>query len=529
MCGYFFKPDQHTGDLQAMIDLLMKTGVRVYTLNTPVAVNGYHQFGNSTAGGTPLSVNGQTLPAGTLWIPMNQGMKHWIQALLGENPFIPYDYYYDVVTWSYPLQRGLAGSGFLTTPMSPGIQMTELTSAPQLGSAPTGTFPVYAFNTDSARGLGLAIDLMDKGVNVYRSTAGFTAGGKTFYSGAAMADGASLAASGVNLADLANKRQTPVTGLNSYPAARRQLAKAKIGLYTNATTIPSNPLFPEGPGINGNTRYCPASAGSGSFCEALHALAVKLQIPLTSLIPVTSTDLANNRLATEGFTAFINPGSTHRHHDRHAGDADADRHQPAGVDQRRRQLHRHQRRRCDRGPHDRGHDTEHDVDHGHPHAGLDVRRLLRRDQPGRLGLRPRRLDLPRLLRQPGVRHRDAGRLVGGHVRRHAGREVRLRGQLLRPDRPPGRRRQADRLGSRDPVRVQPVLPLLEGAGRAARAQRRAVPEGRRDRRHRPVGGQSAEPAPTAAEIAPVAAPVAKAELPKPGAKAQAPVKPGSNG
>ena len=45
---------------------------------------------------------------------MAQGMKHWIQAVLGENPFIPYEYYYDVVTWSYPLQRGLSGSGFLT-------------------------------------------------------------------------------------------------------------------------------------------------------------------------------------------------------------------------------------------------------------------------------------------------------------------------------------------------------------------------------------------------------------------------------
>ena len=310
VCGYFFKPDQHTGDLQAMLDLLMKTGVRVYKLDTPVAVNGYHQFGNSTAGGTPLSVDGQTLPAGTLWIPMNQGMKHWIQALLGENPFIPYDYYYDVVTWSYPLQRGLAGSGFLTTPMSPGIQLTELTSAPQLGSAPSGVFPVYAFNTDSARGLGLAIDLLDKGVNVYRSTAAFSAGGKQFYSGAALVDGASLATSGVTLADLATKRQTPVIGLNSYPAPRRQLAKPKIGLFTNATTIPSNPLFPEGPGINGNSRYCPASTGSGSFCEALHSLAVKLQVPLSTLIPVTSTDLANNRLVTEGFTAFINPGST---------------------------------------------------------------------------------------------------------------------------------------------------------------------------------------------------------------------------
>ena len=64
VCGYFFKPDQHTGDLQAMLDLLMKTGVRVYTLNTPVAVNGYHQYGNSTAGGTPTASTGRRCPPG---------------------------------------------------------------------------------------------------------------------------------------------------------------------------------------------------------------------------------------------------------------------------------------------------------------------------------------------------------------------------------------------------------------------------------------------------------------------------------
>ena len=46
-CGYFFKPDQHTGDMAAMIALLQKTGVRVYRLDTPVAVNGYHEYGNS--------------------------------------------------------------------------------------------------------------------------------------------------------------------------------------------------------------------------------------------------------------------------------------------------------------------------------------------------------------------------------------------------------------------------------------------------------------------------------------------------
>ena len=39
---------------------------------------------------------------------MAQGQKHWIQAILGEDPFIPFPYFYDVVTWSYPLTRGMA-------------------------------------------------------------------------------------------------------------------------------------------------------------------------------------------------------------------------------------------------------------------------------------------------------------------------------------------------------------------------------------------------------------------------------------
>ena len=45
---------------------------------------------------------------------MAQGQKHWIQAILGEDPYLPFPYNYDVTTWSYPLTRGIAGSGFLT-------------------------------------------------------------------------------------------------------------------------------------------------------------------------------------------------------------------------------------------------------------------------------------------------------------------------------------------------------------------------------------------------------------------------------
>ena len=325
VCGYFFKPDQHTGDLAALVENLQRVGVRIYRLDTPVAVNGYHEYGEGNGGkGKPVSQDGVTLPAGTFYIPMEQGMKHSIQAVLGENPFIPYDYYYDVVTWSYPLQRGLAGSGFLTQKLSPGIQMTEIAADTKYGTAPAENFPVYAFNTDSARGLGLAIDLLDKGVNVYRGVQPFTQGGKRFYTGAALVDAASLAGAGIDLtvlAALADTRDTPVSGLTGYPVQRRQLSVPKVGVYTNSPFIPTNPNYITGANVAGNSGHCALSGLPGAQSPSLvlrgHARAERqarpagLDVDQTGrIMPVTSTDIANGRLVNENFTALINPNGT---------------------------------------------------------------------------------------------------------------------------------------------------------------------------------------------------------------------------
>ena len=88
---------------------LLSTGVNVYRLDQDVTVaDGVHEFG-------PAGSVTDTLPAGTLWIPMAQPQKHWIQAVLGEEPFVPFPYFYDVATWSYSLLRGMAGNGVLTT------------------------------------------------------------------------------------------------------------------------------------------------------------------------------------------------------------------------------------------------------------------------------------------------------------------------------------------------------------------------------------------------------------------------------
>ena len=126
VCGYFFPPGQSSGDTARLIGELTSVGVHVYKLNTAVNAAGVHPFGFGEYTPNP-SPRVQTLPAGTLYVPMAQGQKHWIQAILGEDPYLPYPYNYDVVQWSYPLTRGIAGSGFLTQPFPPGVTMTEIT------------------------------------------------------------------------------------------------------------------------------------------------------------------------------------------------------------------------------------------------------------------------------------------------------------------------------------------------------------------------------------------------------------------
>ena len=120
VCGYYYKPGLHSGDTAKLMRDLISSEVNVYRLDQPVTVtDGVHEFG-------PAGSTTDTLPAGTLFIPMAQPQKHWIQAILGEDPFIPFPYFYDVVTWSYSLMRGMAGNGFVTKNLPSGTAMTKI-------------------------------------------------------------------------------------------------------------------------------------------------------------------------------------------------------------------------------------------------------------------------------------------------------------------------------------------------------------------------------------------------------------------
>jgi Zinc carboxypeptidase len=291
VCGYFYKPGEHSGDVATLVDEMVSTGVQVYRLNQAVTSEQAHVFG------TPKGARQtETLPAGTLWIPLAQPMKHWIQAVLGEDPFIPFTYYYDVVSWSYNLNRVGAGAGMLTQQMPSNVAMSQIDAA-NFGSAPNSEQPVYAFNTDSMQSLAMVTELLEKDVTVYRGKTAFDHAGQRFHTGAALVDGASLAAAGVNIAQLAADRDTPVFGLPNYPVARFAMAKPKIGIYTGVATEPSNPLRP-----GAGTGHCAGNA----YCSALFVLTQKDRVPASMVHPVTPTDLNEGDLVNEGYTAFVN-------------------------------------------------------------------------------------------------------------------------------------------------------------------------------------------------------------------------------
>ena len=80
---------------------LQRMDVKVYRLKQPLAVPDFKAYGRPPG---PAR-----LPAGTYWVPMAQAQKHWVQAMLNEDTYTPFPYFYDVTGWSNPLLFNLRG------------------------------------------------------------------------------------------------------------------------------------------------------------------------------------------------------------------------------------------------------------------------------------------------------------------------------------------------------------------------------------------------------------------------------------
>jgi hypothetical protein len=132
---YFLRDDANRAtELATLVRRLQRMDVAVYRLTEDLAVPGFHPYGD------PATAT--TLPAGTYWIPMAQGQKHWIQAMLNEESWIPFPVTYDVSAWSSPLLMNLRGgwtgdalapSATLVTPVTEPAPPTLPADVPSIG------------------------------------------------------------------------------------------------------------------------------------------------------------------------------------------------------------------------------------------------------------------------------------------------------------------------------------------------------------------------------------------------------------
>jgi hypothetical protein len=88
-------------EVQAMIRRLQRMDVDVYRLKRGLWVPDYTPYGRRT--------RGRWMAPGTWYVPMAQMQKHWVQAMLNEDTYVPFPYFYDVTAWSQPLLFNVRG------------------------------------------------------------------------------------------------------------------------------------------------------------------------------------------------------------------------------------------------------------------------------------------------------------------------------------------------------------------------------------------------------------------------------------
>ena len=88
-------------EVQAMLRRLQRMDVEVYRLKRALWVPDYTPYARST--------RGRWMAPGTWYVPMAQMQKHWVQAMLNEDTYTPFPYFYDVTAWSQPLLFNVRG------------------------------------------------------------------------------------------------------------------------------------------------------------------------------------------------------------------------------------------------------------------------------------------------------------------------------------------------------------------------------------------------------------------------------------
>jgi hypothetical protein len=177
---YFFRAAPGRADeARRLVERLQGMDVEVYRLTSRLRVPDYRPYGRS--------MRSAKLSKGTFWVPMAQGQKHWVQAMLNEDTYVPFPYFYDVTAFSGPLLNNLPGgySGARLTPEAKPVTLgTEATSARgRLAGAPNiGIWQISEEDTSSLESAGWLRWYLDRRLQIlYKelSAADFSTDGLT--------------------------------------------------------------------------------------------------------------------------------------------------------------------------------------------------------------------------------------------------------------------------------------------------------------------------------------------------------------
>ncbi|MFG1849688.1 M14 family zinc carboxypeptidase [Micromonospora carbonacea] len=260
--SYFLLPDRQLADARQLVERLRRMDVEVYQVKKAVKLPTAKLFGGRSA-------TNQTVPVGSYWIPMNQPQKHWIQAIMGEDPYTPFPYFYDVSSWSNPLLMGVNAvyTGADVKPNAELIDKIQNTGGGKIQAAPPlkGS---YTYELDSAAAAEFTFTLLGRGVNLVRD----------------LDDGQVGMPAGALTPELnATAKKLGVT-LTPYTTAAvgTPISRPDVGLF-------------QGTGI---------STTSGSHGEARYVLGKRWGLDLT---PVTTADINDNTPAFTGRTVLLVP------------------------------------------------------------------------------------------------------------------------------------------------------------------------------------------------------------------------------
>jgi hypothetical protein len=220
---YFIPNDRAYSNVARMIDRLLKFNVEVYQLTSDLQVSDLRHYGYASAPGT--------VKRGSFWIPMNQPRKHWIQAVLHEDNYVPFPYFYDTTGWSNP--QLLALDATFSGDVLSSVPALRVNAAPAGGvgtSRRQGSIPVfYWFPGDTGSSVAAALSLERAGTQVRRLQA------PTQVSGVTIPEGAFVVPAGTGVATaVSNAAAEFVLRINATigsPPSGIELTTPKVGVY----------------------------------------------------------------------------------------------------------------------------------------------------------------------------------------------------------------------------------------------------------------------------------------------------------